>query len=155
MIELIERIVKYWQWADQSVWNLVQGLSDEEFTKCFEKGPSIHQRYIHLAEDSWEWYTDWTGADIEEEPDFQAMSKEELFDFISEYNTKWEHLLQSDKIKTIEVGTIEKMIPITFPEIIFHMSNHATYHRGQIIMTLRMLGKEVQFTDYVPFKLQT
>ena len=155
MIELIERILEYWQWADQSVWDLVQCLSDEEFTKSFEKGPSIQQRYVHLAEDSWEWYADWTGAEIEEEPDFQAMSREEIFDFISEYNMKWANLLNSDRIKTIEFGKIEKMISITFPEMIFHMNNHATYHRGQIIMTLRMLGKEVHFTDYVPFKLQT
>ncbi|MFW9919010.1 MAG: DinB family protein [Candidatus Thorarchaeota archaeon] len=155
MSDILERMVEYWQWADSSVWNLVTSLSDKEFTHRFgNDGPSIHQRYLHLAEDSWEWYADWTGADIEEEPDFDAMSREDLFTFISDYNRKWAALLESDQNKTVNVGTSDNMVTITLPEIVFHMNNHATYHRGQIIMALRMLGKEVQFTDYVPFRLR-
>ncbi|MHA1908051.1 MAG: DinB family protein [Candidatus Thorarchaeota archaeon] len=156
MADLLDGIVKYWQWADNSAWNLVKELTEEEFNRNFgEFGHSLRIRYIHLAEDTWEWYTDWTGAEISEEPDFDAMSREELFEFISEYNQKWENLLTTDKNKTIRVGRGDTMVTITLSQILFHMNNHATYHRGQIMMSLRLLGKETQMTDYVPFRIKT
>lgn len=156
MTSLVDRIVEYWQWADNSVWSLVKDLSDEEFNQSFgEFGGSIRKRYIHLAEDSWEWYADWTGADIQEEPDFDNMSKEDIFEFISSYNTKWANLRATDSEKTINVGQGDTIITITLPEILLHMNNHATYHRGQITMSLRLLGKETHMTDYVPHRLST
>jgi uncharacterized damage-inducible protein DinB len=156
MTELSSQIVAYWQWADNFAWELVKDLSDEEFNQTFgEFGHSLRTRYIHLAEDSWEWYADWTGAEISEEPDFEVMSREELFEFISEFNEKWGNLLETDKNKTIMVGRGETMVTITLSQILFHMSNHATYHRGQIMMTLRLLGKDTEMTDYVPFRIKT
>ncbi len=156
MASLVNRIVKYWLWADNSVWSLIKDISDEEFNQSFgEFGGSIRRRYIHFAEDNWEWYSDWTGADIQEEPDFDNMSKEELFDFISSYNVKWADLRATDLEKTINVGKGDTMITLSFPEMLFHMNNHATYHRGQIIMCLRLLGKDTNMTDYVPHRLST
>ena len=156
MTSLVDRIVAYWQWADITVWSLIKDLSDEEFNQSFgEFGGSLRKRYIHLAEDNWEWYSDWTGADIQEEPDFNNMSKEELFEFISSYNSKWADLRVTDSEKTINVGQGDTMITLTFPEMLFHMNNHATYHRGQIAMCLRLLGKETHMTDYVPQRLST
>jgi len=156
MTSLVDRIVTYWQWADNSVWSLVKGLTDEEFNQSFgEFGGSIRRRYIHLAEDNWEWYADWTGADIQEEPDFDNMSKEDLFEFISSQNEKWTNLRETDNEKTINVGQGDTIFTLTFPEMLFHMNNHATYHRGQITMCLRLLGKETHMTDYVPHRLST
>lgn len=134
----------------------MKDLTDEEFNRTFgDFGNSLRTRYTHLAEDSWEWYTDWTGADVSEEPDFDTMTRGELFDFISEYNKKWENLLVTDSGKTIRVGEEDTMVTITLPQILFHMNNHATYHRGQIMLSLRLLGKDTQMTDYVPFRIKT
>lgn len=153
---LVDRIAEYWQWADNSVWNLVKNLSDEEFNRSFgEADNSIRRRYIHLAEDNWEWYADWTGADVQEEPDFDNMTRYELYNLISSYNTKWAKLRSTDHKKTINVGKGDTMITLTFPEMLFHMNNHSTYHRGQIIMALRLLGKNTHMTDYVPHRLST
>ncbi len=156
MTDLLNHIIKYWQWADKSAWKIVKGLTDEEFNRNFgDFDNSLRTRYTHLAEDSWEWYADWTGADVSEEPDFDAMTREELFDFISDYNKKWEDLLVTDSGKTIRVGEGDIMVTITLPQILFHMNNHATYHRGQIMLSLRLLGKDTQMTDYVPFRIKT
>jgi uncharacterized damage-inducible protein DinB len=156
MTDLLDHIPKYWQWADNSAWDFVKNLSEEEFNQNFgEFGHSLRTRYIHLAEDSWEWYADWTGTEITEEPDFDTMSREELYHFISEYNKKWEKLLETDKNKIIRVGRGDTMVTITLPQILFHMNNHATYHRGQIMMSLRLLGKDTRMTDYVPFRINT
>ena len=82
------------------------------------------------------------------------MSKEKLFSFITLYNEKWANLLSHERTKSINVGQGDTMITITLPEILFHMNNHATYHRGQIMLSLRLLGKDTHMTDYVPFRIK-
>jgi len=60
---LLHNIGTYWSWADTTIWNIVQGLTDEEFSRnLYDGGGSIRQRYVHLAEDLWEWYFDWIGV---------------------------------------------------------------------------------------------
>jgi len=48
-----------------------------------------------------------------------------------------------------------KVLTISFEEMFFHIVNHFTYHRGQIVMALKLLGKEVTMTDYVPHRIST
>ncbi|MFW9891673.1 MAG: DinB family protein, partial [Candidatus Thorarchaeota archaeon] len=67
----MEKLANYLQWANDTIWEIVETLSEEEFSRIlYESGGSIHSRYIHLAEDTWEWYHDWHG-ESPEEPDFQ------------------------------------------------------------------------------------
>ena len=40
----------------------------------------------------------------------------------------------------------------TIQEILFHVSNHTTHHRGQIISDLRQQGIEPIVTDYIFYK---
>jgi len=37
----------------------------------------------------------------------------------------------------------------SFQEILFHVVNHSTYHRGQVIVQLKEAGIEVESTDYI------
>lgn len=37
-------------------------------------------------------------------------------------------------------------------DILFHMVNHATHHRGQVLSEIRRLGGEPPVTDYIFFK---
>lgn len=37
-------------------------------------------------------------------------------------------------------------------DILFHMVNHATHHRGQVLSEIRKLGGEPPVTDYIFFK---
>lgn len=40
----------------------------------------------------------------------------------------------------------------SFKEILFHVVNHSTYHRGQVIIQLKDAGIEVASTDYIFWK---
>lgn len=40
----------------------------------------------------------------------------------------------------------------TVQEILFHLANHTTHHRGQIIAQLRQIGVNPIITDYVYYK---
>ena len=148
-----KRITNYLSWADNAIWVIVSELSEDEFSKQIgENGRSIKQRYIHLAEDSWEWYHDWIEDNPSDEPNFDEMSREDLFQHIMKYNKLWADLAEKRAVESLEISRKDVSITLSLEEIIFHIANHATYHRGQIVMGLRMLGKEVHMTDYVPFR---
>lgn len=146
---------KYLFWADSTIWSIVQNLSDEEYSRnLYENGGSIQRRYLHLAEDLWEWYNDWIGVEDVDEPDFMSMSREEIFTSIKEYSKLFTDMIEERTVNHIDIDTGETTIKITYDEILFHLVNHATYHRGQIVMGLRILGKDVVMTDYVPHRIQ-
>ena len=89
-MSLLRRLGQYFDWADNTIWEIVEGITDDEFTKVHgENGRSLRDRFVHLAEDTWEWYFEWTGKKPGEEPDFRSMSREELFGIYSEFKTKW------------------------------------------------------------------
>lgn len=152
---LIEKMAAYLTWANNSIWKIVETLSTDEFEQSLAEGAgSIHQRYIHLAEDTWEWFHDWHGGNPQE-PDFYNMPRNELFQFISDYLKKWRKAAEDRFIENFEDERDGKTVVISIDEIYFHLVNHFTYHRGQIAMGLRMLGKEVPMTDYVPHRFSS
>ena len=152
---LPENMSKYLFWADLTIWNIVQNLTDEEYKRdLYDNGGSIQRRYMHLAEDLWEWYFDWVGQDSGEEPDFMSMSREEVFKSINEYSKMFTDMIETRTVNHLDLDTGEVKLRISFDEILFHLVNHATYHRGQIVMGLRILGKDVAMTDYVPHRIQ-
>lgn len=145
---------RYLFWADSTIWNIVQTLTDEEYRKdLYDNGGSIQRRYAHLAQDLWEWYFDWIGKDHGEEPDFMDMSREEVFDSIKNYSKMFTDMIEDRTVNYLDIDTEKSQLRITFDEILFHLVNHATYHRGQIVMGLRILGKDVVMTDYVPHRI--
>ncbi len=155
-MELLEKLGQYLIWADEAIWNLVKDLSDEEFAQSSGGGMrSIRARYVHLARDFWEWLMDWTGESPEDEPDFESMPRDELFESIAAYERKLVGLIKSRTFDTLELDADGNKIRLVFGEFFFHMVNHSTYHRGQIVANLRMLGKKVLMTDYVPFRIAT
>jgi len=155
-MKIESRITDYLSWADNAIWVIVSRLSDDEFNKQIgENGRSIKQMYIHLAEDSWEWYHDWIEDNPSDVPNFDEMSREDLFQHIKKYNKLWADLAEKRTVESLELSRKDVSIILSVEEIIFHVANHATYHRGQIVMGLRILGKEVHMTDYVPYRFST
>ena len=156
VMKLLERMAKYLLWADKRIWQIVSELSEDEYSKDLGKNiGSIKRRYVHLAEDYQEWYYDWIGNSSKELPDFSSMGRDELFQSIQQSINRFISMIESPPIESIEIDTDRGKITITFEEIFFHLVNHATYHRGQIVMALRMLDRDVQMTDYVPHRIQT
>lgn len=152
---LLVKLSKYLIWANDTIWEITENLSDEEYNRTlYETGGSIHRRYVHLAQDTWEWFHDWHGEGPEE-PDFQNMTRSELYKFIELYTGKWIKLIEKRTVNEYRDERAGKIFILEFEEMFFHIVNHYTYHRGQIVMALKLLGKEVPMTDYVPHRFST
>ncbi len=152
---LIEKMADYMTWANDAILEIVESLSEDEFRQTLVEGAgSIHKRYIHLAEDTWEWFHDWHGENPHE-PDFQGMTRSELHKFIDDYSKRWQCLIKERTVNEFTDERAGKVVVITFDEMFFHLVNHFTYHRGQIVMGLKILGKNVPMTDYIPYRFST
>jgi len=149
---LLEEMAGYLTWANTSIWKIVETLNDDEYRQDLTEGAgSIQRRYVHLAVDTWEWFHDWHGEEPQE-PDFQSMTRNELYQFVVDYLKRWQGLIEERTVDEFKDEREGRTVVIKFDEMFFHMVNHFTYHRGQIVMGLKMLGKEVPMTDYVPYR---
>jgi uncharacterized damage-inducible protein DinB len=154
-MSLLTKIGKYMLWADGKIWEIVQTLSDAEFQQSFETyGGSIYQRYLHMVGGHSGWYHKWTGG-IQEDLNLEDLSRDELFEFLSRYNHKLLDLMQTGENEIKELETSRGKLPLSTEEMLFNIINHATYHRGQVVLMLRLLEKEVNPTDYLPFCIET
>jgi len=89
-------------------------------------------------------------------PLWEIYNHRELKSMTEESSTNW-----IDFIKDHPNVTFEEMINYkdtkgnkhenTLKNIITHVLNHSTYHRGQIASKLKQLGIEVPGTDYIAF----
>ena len=146
----------YTRWADKRMMHLVENLTDEEFERdVHSMGGSMRKRYVHLAKDTWEWYHDWMGLQPSSEPNFGAMKREDLHEWIREYQNRFYGLIETRIVENRKIPTANGTVTISLEEILFHLTNHATYHRGQMALGLRILGRDVWMTDYVPFLRDT
>jgi uncharacterized damage-inducible protein DinB len=83
------------------------------------------------------------------------MTRGELATCIKEYQNRFYELLETRAVESLKERVGEKAFSISLEEILFHLTNHSTYHRGQMALCLKILGKDAIVTDYVPFLRDT
>jgi uncharacterized damage-inducible protein DinB len=152
-MSLLQQMGEYTLWADAKIWEVVGELTDEEFCGTIgQNSGCIRDRYLHMAIGHSHWYRRWVGLENEEiKPD--PLSRQDLFEYINRFNGLIIDLIHNDAIDTTAVSIGSNGGMLSLEEMIFNILNHATYHRGQIVLMLRALGKEVKPTDYVPYLL--
>ncbi len=151
--------LQYNLWANTIIINLCKSLSKAQLQEnCIGSFPSIEKTWLHIwdAQAIWlirlnhESILNWPSANFEGD----AIT---LFDGIISCS---EELI--NKIQSLEVDLSQEMISYknmsgaeyksSVADIIFHVVNHSTFHRGQIINMLRSQGLEkMESTDMITF----
>lgn len=79
----------------------------------------------------------------------------EVFEEMNDEN----YLVSKKILETIELdriitykNTTGEQFENSLSDILFHIINHSTYHRGQIMIKMREAGIEVPYTDYIIYK---
>ena len=151
----LEKLCDYQLWADNILRDLLYNLTEKEFTR--EIGPpfgSVENLCVHIVvalEYNIESFI--KKVPVRGEELYEALgnlSKDELL-------TKWEEL-----DRELENHAKEPKEPIVFPNFVsggdviiepgdFFLQYilHTTYHRGQLVSMLKLLGKEGATTDYL------
>jgi uncharacterized damage-inducible protein DinB len=166
-IEDIRLLYEYDRWANNRILKLVEALTPEQFTRDLGGSfPAVKDVLLHMAASKWAWLRYWK----ESSPSFSLLM--ELFSrsttlFLSAnppsfaaVQARWD-AVEKEQLEFVNEVT-EELLVRTFPvrnaslsmaQLMQHLANHSTYHRGQIAMMLRQLGATAQGTDFAEFLL--
>jgi uncharacterized damage-inducible protein DinB len=152
-------LVDYHYWARDRMLAAVEVLTPEEFTRHLVTSfPSVRDSVVHIYAAEWIWYRRWQG----ESP--TALLAPEGFSDLTSVRTAWT-ALEAD-VRRLVAGLddedLQRVVEYRlmsgqpgasiFWQMLQHVVNHATYHRGQVTTLLRQLGAEPPMpTDLIAF----
>ena len=156
--EDIRTLFEYNSWANHCTLDSCAAITTEQFTRDQSSSfKSIRDTLAHTCDAEWLWLERFHGRShtgmppATNYPDLTALRarwediERDLNDFVAS-------LSDSDLARVYEFKTTQG-VPQTQPawQMLQHLANHGTYHRGQIATMLRQLGAKAQGTDMIIF----
>jgi uncharacterized damage-inducible protein DinB len=160
MKQLLTRLARYNAWANERIIEVLALLGKEQLDQEIESSfPSIRKTVAHVwgAEEIWmkringEQRPAWEA--YEDVVDFLVLIgkwKISSAGFISLVSTLPEHWESAPIVTAYNMKGVLCYDPLD--EVLQHVFNHSTYHRGQLVTMLRQLGvTHIPATDFIVF----
>jgi uncharacterized damage-inducible protein DinB len=154
----ISQLFAYNRWANARTLEPVSKLTAEEYGRTLGGSfPSVGETLAHIYAAEWIWLERWQGRSPRGLPAAGEVPN------LAALREKW---------KTVEAGQsafLEAVTPARLAEVVsyvnvrgetwsyplgemlVHLVNHSSYHRGQVATLLRQLGQAPEPTDYLLF----
>jgi uncharacterized damage-inducible protein DinB len=156
VLDEIRQLYTYNSWANRRCLDAVRHLDSDEFNRDLGSSfPSVRATLEHVLSAEWIWLARWRGVSptaIPREWDTASLaSLASHWDAVDrEVHAFLASLSESALSTVIEYRTFAGT-PCVNPlwELMRHVVNHSTYHRGQIATMLRQLGHKAPATDLI------
>jgi uncharacterized damage-inducible protein DinB len=155
----LQTLVDYHYWARDRILEAVEQLPPDQFTRPLGNSfTSLRDTVAHLYGADWIWMSRWDGESPRALPDTAA------FPDVASIREAWR--VEERRIRALlerlgDAGVQQPMIyrrgdepPQSQPfwQMLQHLVNHGTYHRGQVTTLLRQLGAAPpKSTDLITF----
>jgi uncharacterized damage-inducible protein DinB len=157
MKQLLTSYTRYEKWANQQLLDVVLTLSaeqqEQEIASSFS---SIRKTCLHVWDASAIWWQRLQQTDAIHIPSKQAYtSMKEITEGLLRQNDQWIQWIEHSTDAALEHNLAFKTMkgdPFVQPvkDIVLHLNNHGTYHRGQLVTLLRQAGVEqLPQTDFI------
>jgi uncharacterized damage-inducible protein DinB len=146
----------------------VSGLSDEQFTRDLGGSfRSVRDTLVHIIAGEWGWLAYWKEpalsaaftTDLRKRRD--ALFHPEAFPNAAAVQRKWAEVEkeQAEFVNGVANESLRRMLPFrttqaSLANLMQHLANHSTYHRGQIVLMMRQLDAEPLATDFHVFLVE-
>lgn len=159
MKEVLQQCAAYTIWANQHLFDCIGSLTeeqiDQEITSSFS---SIRKTVLHMwdAESIW-WQRLKLAEHIDRPSDTFKGDFAELGRKLMTQSRQWEEWVNNATENQLNhvfafQNTKKELFKQPVYEMLLHISNHGTYHRGQLVTMLRQLGVEkIPQTDFLIF----
>lgn len=158
-IDDVRRLFSYTEWANARMIECARGLSGEQFTRHVDSSfPSIRDTLAHIVLAEWIWLQRWKGTSPAARPQWsleepslgtivenlEAVQNErrELLASLTD-----EHLHRELAYRTLNGDPHTNRLG----DLMAHVANHSTYHRGQLTTMLRQVGAAPPPTDLIVY----
>ena len=161
-MEELRTLFDYNRWATLRTLDAAASLTAEELTRDLKSSfPSVLATLVHGLSAEWVWLERWNGQSPNAFLDSTALAS------VAAVRERWDALWREQRafLARLDEGDAERALSYrlfngdtdTRPlgELMRHVVNHATYHRGQVVTMLRQLGKTPPSTDYVRWLRET
>jgi uncharacterized damage-inducible protein DinB len=164
----IETLYAYNRWANQRMFSTLEKLSDEQFTREIQSSfPSIQETVFHIMFAEWIWLKRWKGASPRTNvadpnassatwnalvppgtpPAEELKTVEALKSFANSIDQERQEFLRGVDDAALQAThnfTDLSGDPQSGPlaQLLQHVVNHGSYHRGQVTTLLRQAGGE-------------
>jgi uncharacterized damage-inducible protein DinB len=179
--EDVRGLFAYNQWANQRLFSVIEKLPDDKFkSEVPSSFPSIRETLFHILAAEWLWLRRWKGKSPQAAAPVSSLStstwsqlKAEGIPALAELSTMEELRKFADAIElerqefllALKDDTLKARchyhdmsgVPFSQPlgQLLQHVVNHGTYHRGQIMTMLRQVGGETLSLDMSYFFRET
>ena len=145
--DVLQTLLDYHYWARDRLFAAVDTLTDEQLRRPLGNSfPSIFDTMAHLCGADWIWRSRWEG----ESP--MALPTPETYDDLATIRAAW--LDEERRIRAIvsRLGPEGILRPVEYTgwdgrrqaqpfwQMLQHVVNHGSYHRGQVTTMLRQIG---------------
>lgn len=150
--------LRYHTWATALIFEAVKKLSAEDYEK--DRGGShggIKTTLIHIFKADNVWFSRVTGepfGNIHDVPVPESLAElEKEWMTLLQRLQNWFRQLQPNQFGIEIRYTNSQGVPCSTPlwQVVLHLVNHGTLHRGQIVAMLRQLGVKPPGTDLMMF----
>jgi uncharacterized damage-inducible protein DinB len=155
MKQLLQQYATYNVWANKTLLDRISKLSEAQINKEIASSfPSVYKtiKHLWLAEEAW-----WQRIKLVENPVLQseifAGSFEELYTQFAKQSQQWKDWVDAASDNQLNhvfayVRNKEQQ-KMNVYNMLQHVFNHGTYHRGQLVTLLRQLGEDkIPATDF-------
>jgi uncharacterized damage-inducible protein DinB len=144
--DILRSHLAYTTWASRRLVAAASGLSPEEQTRNFQTADkSILGTLVHIYAADRVWLSRLTGATpaaFVTEADYQFSVLQNEWPALLDRWQKWAQSLTDEGTQVVLAYKDTKGNPYSQPiwQLVFHVVNHGTHHRGQVSGFLRALG---------------
>lgn len=146
-IDDLRTLLDYHYWARDRLLGAVEAISDEQRTRDLGSSfRSIHDTLAHLVAAEWAWHERWTGVSP------TALAEAGEFPDLATIRARWTTLERQIRHYVDAAGGegVDRVYEYKslagaagqapFWQMVQHVVNHASYHRGQVTTMLRQVG---------------
>ncbi len=148
-------LIEFNYWAKNRMMEMVSELTEEEFLRDLSSSfPSIRNTLVHMMSAERRWLSVWQGNPTD------PLNPED-FSNSGSVDTCWQGI-ESDMCSFAAAATdIDRLVTVPRPDgkvgnfplgqLIQHVVNHSSYHRGQVATLMRQVGATPAKTDLVTY----
>lgn len=157
-VSRIHMLYQYNRWANSRVLDATERIPPAQFTQeIVSSYRSVRDTLVHILSGEWIWLQRWQGRS----PSTMFNSAE--FPTLHAVRMKWAEVEREQQafLETLTEGALERVIAYRnlageewrYPlwQMLQHVVNHSSYHRGQVTTLLRQVGALPVATDFLVF----
>ncbi len=156
--EIVRTLFAYDRWANRRVLQACAGLTHEQLLRNMGSSfPSVRDTLAHIFGAQWIWLERFHGRvppglpKPEQFPDLAAVT-EQASQVQEQLDQYLQRLTPEELASAFEYSDLKGNRHRSYRwQVLQHLANHGTYHRGQITTLLRQLGAKPVSTDLIAF----